>query len=121
MKDGSGRNGKLFNHLITLTKNGFTKEECKDIIKLINVYSFDEPLSDYEINQIVRDEAFAGIDVASADKDFEMSKYKPTTFSDVAMAELFSKHYKDEMRYNPGTDWLVWKVMSGKCQNLRRN
>ena len=108
MKDGSGRNGKLFNHLITLTKNGFTKEECKDIIKLINVYSFDEPLSDYEINQIVRDEAFAGIELTGADKDFEMSKYKPTTFSDVAMAELFSKHYKDEMRYNPGTDWLVW-------------
>ena len=46
MKDGDGRNGKLFNYLIVLVKNLFTKEECIDIVHWINYYAFDDPLSE---------------------------------------------------------------------------
>ena len=35
------------------------------------------------------------------------------------MAELFSHHYKDELRYNPGTDWLVWNGKVWEMSELK--
>lgn len=58
MADGSGRNQELFNYIVYLQSKGFTKEEIKETIRIINTYVFEEPLSDYEIQTLTRDEAF---------------------------------------------------------------
>lgn len=58
MEEGDGRNQALFNHILTLQKNGLTKEETKDTLRIINKYILSEPMSDNELEVIMRDEAF---------------------------------------------------------------
>jgi putative DNA primase/helicase len=56
--EGDGRNQSLFNYILTLQSEDFTKEEARDCIRLINRYVLAEPLSDRELEVILRDEAF---------------------------------------------------------------
>lgn len=58
MKAGDGRNQSLFNYILTLQGNGFSVEECRECIRLINQYVLTDPLSDDEIETILRDDAF---------------------------------------------------------------
>ena len=58
MTAGDGRNQELFNYILNLQSNGFTKDECRECIKLINKYVFTDKLSDSEIDTILRDDAF---------------------------------------------------------------
>ncbi len=63
MGDGSGRNQELFNYIVYLQTKGFTRDEIRETIQVINDYVFADPLSDYEISTICRDEAFKPDDV----------------------------------------------------------
>lgn len=58
MGAGDGRNQELFNYILNLQSNGFTKDECKECIRIINKYVLEEPLSDSELDVILRDDAF---------------------------------------------------------------
>ena len=58
MDEGEGRNQSLFNYILTLTNNGFSKEESKECIQLINKYVLHSSLSEDELEVILRDEAF---------------------------------------------------------------
>lgn len=63
MGDGSGRNQELFNYIVYLQTKGFNHDEIKETIQVINDYVFAEPLDEYEISTICRDEAFKPDDV----------------------------------------------------------
>lgn len=58
MGTGDGRNQELFNYILNLQSNGFTKDECRECIRLINKYILATPLSDSELDVILRDDAF---------------------------------------------------------------
>lgn len=58
MDAGDGRNQALFNYILTLTSNDFTVEETRECIRILNRYVLKEPLSDDELEVILRDEAF---------------------------------------------------------------
>ena len=58
MGKGDGRNQALFNYILTLQSEDFTKEEARECIRLINRYVLAEPLSDRELEVILRDDAF---------------------------------------------------------------
>lgn len=58
MKTGDGRNQELFNFILRLQSNGFTKDECKDCIRIVNKYVFKTPLNDKELDTILRDDSF---------------------------------------------------------------
>ena len=58
MDAGSGRNQALFNYILTLQSNDFTVEEIRETIRLINRYILKDPLSDDELEVIIRDGAF---------------------------------------------------------------
>ena len=58
MDAGDGRNQALFNYILTLTGNGFTVEETRECIRILNKYVLKEPLDDQELETILRDEAF---------------------------------------------------------------
>ena len=73
MGNGSGRNQELFNYIVYLQTKGFSREEIRQTIQIINDHVLAEPLSDTEIATICRDEAFKPDDViaeqiAQADK-----------------------------------------------------
>ena len=63
MGDGSGRNQELFNYIVYLQTKGFSREEIRKTIEIINSYVLADPLSDTEIATICRDEAFKPDDV----------------------------------------------------------
>lgn len=58
MKDGDGRNQELFNYIVYLQTKGFNREEIRETIEVINGLVFEDPLSEYEISTICREEAF---------------------------------------------------------------
>lgn len=55
---GDGRNQALFNYILTLTANDFTVDETRECIRILNKFVLKEPLSDEELETILRDEAF---------------------------------------------------------------
>jgi len=55
---GDGRNQSLFNYELILQSNGFSVEETRETIKVINKYVLKVPLSDDELNTVLRDDAF---------------------------------------------------------------
>lgn len=59
MEEGDGRNQQLFNYILQLQSHDFTVEEVKKTIHIINKYILAKPLSEGEINVILRDEAFS--------------------------------------------------------------
>lgn len=58
MTAGDGRNQALFNYILTLQSNDFTVDEARQTIRIINRYVLKEPLSDDELEIILRDDAF---------------------------------------------------------------
>lgn len=58
MEAGDGRNQELFNYILTLQSNDFSVEETRETIRLINKFILKDPLSDQEVETILRDDAF---------------------------------------------------------------
>lgn len=59
MKSGDGRNQALFNYILTLQANDFSIDEARETIRILNKYILKEPLSDAELEVVLRDEAFS--------------------------------------------------------------
>ena len=119
LKDGDGRNGKLFAHIATLTRNGYTVEEVRKIIGWINEYFFDDPLDEKELKMICRDESFKGLETFNVEEDFARPQYMPQNNTDISVAELFSRMVRDFLRYNPATGWLVWNGRVWELSDLK--
>lgn len=58
LEEGDGRNQNLFNYILTLQSNDFTKDDVKQTLTLINKYILKDKLNDRELNTILRDESF---------------------------------------------------------------
>lgn len=58
MEAGEGRNQALFNYILTLQANDFSVEETRECIRIINRFILKDPLSDDELEVILRDDAF---------------------------------------------------------------
>ena len=79
LEEGDGRNQQLFNYILPLQSHGFTIEEIRETIRLINKYILSEPLPESELEVILRDDAFS----------------KPTFFkSKVFQFDVFASYLK---------------------------
>lgn len=58
MGEGDGRNSTLYSYILTLQNAGFSEEDIKDTIRILNKYVLAEPLEEKELDVILRDEAF---------------------------------------------------------------
>ncbi len=58
MVDGDGRNQSLFEYILTLQSRGFTRDQVKKTINIINDYVLKDSLSKSELEVILRDESF---------------------------------------------------------------
>lgn len=58
MTDGDGRNQDLYEYILVMQSKGYNRDQIRKTIKIINQFVFAEPLSDSEINTILRDESF---------------------------------------------------------------
>lgn len=71
---GDGRNQELFNYILNLQSNGFTKDECRECITIINKYVLKDKLDDNELAVILRDDAFK-TDIFFNGKTFLFDKF----------------------------------------------
>lgn len=58
LAEGEGRNDALFKYIIPLTAAGFSKDDTRVCLKLINKYILKDALGEGELNSIMRDDAF---------------------------------------------------------------
>lgn len=58
LEEGDGRNDTLFSYILTLQQQAMTKEEIRSVIKVINQFILKDPVSDKELEVILRDKAF---------------------------------------------------------------
>lgn len=59
MGEGDGRNQALFNYILTLQSEGFTRDEARATLSVINRFMFEKPMSQQELEVVYRDGAFA--------------------------------------------------------------
>ena len=93
--DGDGRNDKLYRYILPLSGAGFTMEECRECIGLINKYVLRDPLGDNEIATILRDEAFK----AELAPSFfgEKGKFLFNVFGDYLINQLHIKRINGQL------------------------
>ena len=58
MEEGEGRDSSLYSYILTLTNNGFSKDESRECIRIINKYILKDSLTEEDIDRITRDDAF---------------------------------------------------------------
>ena len=58
MTDGCGRNQALYEYILIMQSKGYSREEIRETIRIINSYVFADPLPESEIATILRDESF---------------------------------------------------------------
>ena len=89
MGDGSGRNQELFSYIVYLQSKGFKRDEVKDTINVVNRFVLAESLPQYEVDLILRDEAFKSdeeIEAQIAEKEVKRSKFEHNIFADELLA-----------------------------------
>ncbi|MDQ0343310.1 putative DNA primase/helicase [Lederbergia wuyishanensis] len=58
LEEGDGRNDKLFTYILKMQSQGMAKNDIKETISIINKYILEQPVSESELNIILRDDAF---------------------------------------------------------------
>lgn len=88
MASGDGRNQALYNYILTLQAQDFTKEEIRQTLDVINRFVFAEPLSDKEMETIYRDEAFKNADEIKEIKTQKTSKFQHDEFAEALIDDM---------------------------------
>ena len=83
MKEGDGRNQALFNYILALNREGYSKEQSREILALINSYVLKKSMSESELGVIMRDDAFP--DEEDDETFFEKGKFLFDKFSKYLM------------------------------------
>lgn len=93
MVAGDGRNAALFEYILVMQSKGYNREQIRKTIKLINNYVFKEPLSESELETILRDESFKDEDelletVALNECFDEDGKFKHNKFAELLVKQM---------------------------------
>jgi putative DNA primase/helicase len=93
MKAGDGRNASLFEYILVMQSKGYNREQIRKTINIINRHVFSDPLSDGEIQTILRDESFKDEDelletVALNECFDEDGKFKHNKFAELLVERM---------------------------------
>lgn len=121
MKEGDGRNQELFNYILTLQSNGYSKDEARDCIRIINQYVLQNPLSEKELETVMRDDSFKK-PIFFDGKRFLHDKFGEFLISEYHIIKIGSVlHYFKNGVYVPANiDGLMIKHISNLKQNQRK-
>lgn len=120
MEEGDGRNQELFNYILILQSNDFSKKEARECISLINSYVVSEPLSEDELKSVTRDEAFKD-EIFFNNKKFLFDKFSKFIVSDSNVKRIDSRlHVYKEGVYIEGQEEIE-REMIKKIPFLKRN
>lgn len=121
MAEGDGRNQELFNYILTLQSNGFSKDEVRETIRIINQYVLKKPLSDSELNTVMRDESFQK-PIFFNGKTFLHDKFGEFLISEYNIIKIGSvlHYYKDGVYVPANIEGLMIKHIQNLKQNQRK-
>ena len=121
MKEGDGRNQALFNYILTLQSNGFSKDEARETIRIINKYVLKKPLSEKELDTITRDEAFQK-PIFFDGKSFLHDKFGEFLISEYNIIKINGvlHYFKDGVYVPANIEGLMIKYISNLKQNQRK-
>lgn len=83
MTEGDGRNQSLFTYILALNREGFSKDQTKEILTIINNFVLKNPLAESELEVIMRDDAFP--EDGDASNFFDKNKFLFDKFSNYLM------------------------------------
>lgn len=89
MKNGDGRNQILYDYIIDLCKGGFSKEEGREAIRILNQYVLAEPMSENELETVLRDESFDNIK--------QGGKFQFDEFGDMMIQQHYIKRINERL------------------------
>ena len=125
MGEGSGRNQELFNYIVYLQTKGFSKDEIRQTIEIINNFVFADPLSDTEIATICRDEAFKPDDViaeqiqkAEKKAGFSHNEFGDQLIQEFKIIEVNGTLYVYEDGYYQADDRIIENKMIELYPNI---
>lgn len=120
LEEGDGRNQELFNYILILQSNGFSKEEVRECIRLINSYVISEPVSKNELETILRDEAFKD-EIFFKNKKFLFDKFSNFIVSNSHVKRINSRlHVYKNGVYIDGQEEIE-REMIKSIPSLKRN
>lgn len=120
LEEGDGRNQELFNYILILQSNGFSKEEVRECIRLINSYVISEPVSENELETILRDEAFKD-EIFFKNKKFLFDKFSNFIVSNSHVKRINSRlHVYKNGVYIDGQEEIE-REMIKSIPSLKRN
>lgn len=111
LEEGDGRNQKLFNYILTLQSEGFSKDEARETLRIINDYVLPDKLSDKELETLSRDEAF------KKEQFFEKNKFLFDKFAKFLRSEYHiiridnQLHIYDDGIYKGGYGQIEGKMI----------
>lgn len=91
MGDGDGRNQALYEYILVMQQKGYSREQIRKTIKLINRFVFSEPLDEFEIETILRDDSFKPDDEVGSDNSGyfdEDGKFKHHIFAEALIKDM---------------------------------
>ena len=88
MAEDTGRNQTLFNYIINLQKNDFSKNESREVLRLINDYVFKTPLPASELTTIMRDGAFSKKIFFGPNGEFEFQDFAKFLISECYIRKI---------------------------------
>lgn len=101
MEPGQGRNQAMFNYILTLTAAGFSKDEARECIRLINSHALAEPLGDDELDTVLRDEAFP------EDVFYDGKRFCHERFAQFLIAEDKVKRINGQLHMFDGSSYVA--------------
>lgn len=121
MTEGDGRNQALFNYILRLQSHGFTKDETRQCIQIINKYVLQKPLDQKELDSVLRDDAFQA-PVFYDGKTFLHDKFGQFLISEYNIIKIGGVlHYFKEGVYVPvNIDGLMIKHIPNLKQQQRK-
>ena len=94
--EGDGRNSTLFSYILTLQNAGLDKEDIRETIRIINQYVLKEPISNNELDVILRDEAF------KKQLFFIKNKFQHDKFAEYIRSQYHVKKINDHLHIYDG-------------------
>ncbi len=121
MEEGDGRNQKLFNYILTLQAAGFSKDEARTCIQIINKYVLKVPLDEKELDSVTRDEAFQK-PMFFDNKTFLHDKFGQFLISEYNIIKIGSvlHYFKDGVFVPVNIEGLMIKHIPNLRQNQRK-
>ena len=103
MEEGDGRNSRLYSYILALQRAGFTKEESKETLEIVNTYMFANPLPKRELETIMRDDAFQEEGMNFYDKD----KFMFDVFAKYLVNKMHLKKINGSLYYYNGIAYVA--------------